>query len=136
MSTRGKKGSLRRIIVEATPYAWIVARIDPHYLVLRVWAEERERRDHPLEVRLRYDDPWLNYGPVITAPRESVAEIFQLEPVTPGMVRRIIEAAVAAGWGPHHPPDLRLFEMGPDGLKPTGDTRRVDENPWAEETEG
>lgn len=122
-----RANGLRQITVDATRYAWIVARIDPNHVVLRVWAAERGRRDFPLEVRLRYDDPWLNYGPIITAPPERRDAVFQLEPVTPGVVRRTIEAAMAAGWGPHHPPDPRLFEMGPDGgLVPTDDPRRVD----------
>jgi hypothetical protein len=126
--------SLRRITVEGTRYAWILARVDPHYVVVRVWAAARGRRDHPLEVRLRHDDPWLNFGPIITASPEGVKATFQLEPVTPAVVRRAIEAAVAAGWGPHHPPEPRLFEMSPDGvLKPTDDPRRVDENPWADD---
>jgi len=128
--SRGK--SLRQITVEATRYAWVLARVDPHYVVVRVWAAERSRRDHPLEVRLRHDDPWLNYGPIITAPPERRAKTFQMEPITPGVVRRIIESAVAAGWGPHHPADPRLFQMSSDGrLERTDDPRRVDENPWA-----
>lgn len=123
---------MRQITVGAIRYTWVIARVDPHYVVLRVWAAERARGDFPLEVRLRHDDPWLNYGPIITAPPERRAATFQTDPVTPGVVRSTIEAAVAAGWGPHHPAHPRLFEMSPDGhLQPTDDPRRVDENPWA-----
>jgi len=110
-----KGKSIRQITVGATRYVWVVRRLDESHVVLRVWAAERRRRDYPLEVRIRYDDPWLNYGPIITAPPERRDAVFQLVPVTSGMVRETIEAAVAAGWSPDHPPQPRLFERAADG---------------------
>ncbi|GAB3136378.1 hypothetical protein GCM10027290_00020 [Micromonospora sonneratiae] len=47
---------------------------------------------------MAFDDPWLNYGPIITAPADRVAEAFALAPVTPQLVARVIQAALAAGW--------------------------------------
>ncbi|MFI2652238.1 hypothetical protein [Micromonospora fulviviridis] len=47
---------------------------------------------------MAFDDPWLNYGPIITAPSDRVAEVFALEPVTPRLVAGLIQQAVAAGW--------------------------------------
>ncbi|MCU0493807.1 MAG: hypothetical protein MUD01_19625 [Chloroflexaceae bacterium] len=91
---------LRRMTIGANRYLWRIQRLDAHYVMLRVWAESRPRRLFPLEVRLRYDDPWVNYGPIITIPPERWQELFQLEPVTPRMVREIIEAALAMEWAP------------------------------------
>ncbi len=110
---RGK--SIRQITVGMTRYVWVVRRLDESHVILRVWSAERNRRDRPLEVRVRYDDPWLNYGPILTAPPDRREHVFQLVPVTPGMVRETIEAAVAMGWGPDHPVEPRRFERTVDG---------------------
>lgn len=111
----------RKIVIGTRRYAWVVRRIDAHYLVLRVWPGERQRKDFPLEVRLRFDDPWLNFGELLASPPERRGEVFQLAPVTPHMVRGTIEAALAAGWASAHPRDHRRFDRGPDGaLTPTG----------------
>ena len=50
---------------------------------------------------MAFDDPWLNYGPIITAPSGRVAEVFALTPVTPRLVAGLIQAALAAGWQVH-----------------------------------
>jgi len=44
--------------------------LDERHIVLRVWGAHT-RRSAPLEVRLRFDDPWLNFGPIITAPPQA-----------------------------------------------------------------
>jgi hypothetical protein len=130
--SKGK--TLRQITIGSTCYLWVVRRIDPHFVVLFAWARERKRRDFPLEVRLHYDDPWLHFGDSITAPPDRLDEVFQLVPITPGSVRLIIEAAIRAGWGPHHPPDCRLFERGEAGdLIPTTNPRVAGINPWGSE---
>lgn len=51
-----------------------------------------------MEVRVAFDDPWLNYGPIITAPSDRVAEAFAVAPVTPRLVAELIRAALATGW--------------------------------------
>lgn len=73
------------------------------------------RRDAPLEVQIRYDDPWLNFGPIITAPPEQVHTIFQLAPITPGQVRTMIEAALTAGWDPESASSQRRFTRDAHG---------------------
>ncbi len=111
----------RKIVIDNTRYAWVVRRVDAQHLVLRVWPGERTRKDFPLEVRLRFDDPWLNFGEILVAPPASRGDVFQLAPVTPRTVRETIEAAKAAGWASGHPRDHRLFERGADGaLVPVG----------------
>lgn len=101
---------LRRLSIESTHYLWRIRRLDEQYVMLKVWTESRSRRDFPLEVRLRFDDPWLNLGTIITAPPERVQEVFQLTPITPVIVREIIEAAIRAGWAPLSPTRDQRFE--------------------------
>ena len=100
---------LRQITVGSARYLYTIGRLDEHHIVLRIWAAERKRRDFPLEVRLRFDDVWRNLGILYTAPPEKRDAVFQLTPLQPGEVRAIIEAAIATGWGPHHPRDRRRF---------------------------
>ena len=104
-------------------YLWIVRPLGPEFVVLRVWAADRERRDFPLEARVRFDDPWLNFGPIIAAPRGRAGEIFALTPVAPRRVADIIRGAIAAGWGPHHPVTPRRFEVAADGTLARADDR-------------
>lgn len=114
-----KKKPLRRIVIGTTAYLWLVRRLDASYVMLRVWAAARNRRDFPLEVRLRYDDPWLNFGEIITATPEQRKAAFQLVPLTPALVRQIIDAAIRSGWNPLNPADHRRFEWdGVDQLVP------------------
>lgn len=110
-----KRNIVRRITVNSIDYVWRVQRLDPQMVVLRVWLRGRARRDAPLEVQIRYDDPWLNFGPIITAPPEQVHTIFQLAPITPGQVRTMIEAALTAGWDPESASSQRRFARDAHG---------------------
>ncbi|GHJ54056.1 hypothetical protein Nm8I071_33630 [Nonomuraea sp. TT08I-71] len=89
----------RRIRVDGVDYRWTVRHADPGHVVVRVW--HAATRVAGLEVLVAFDDPWLNFGPIITAPSDRVAEVFALEPVTPRLVAALIQAAVAAGWPAH-----------------------------------
>ncbi|WP_345625798.1 hypothetical protein [Rugosimonospora acidiphila] len=63
-----------------------------------------------------FDDPWLNYGPIITAPRDRVEEIFSLDAVTPRLVEKLVRAAIGDGWEPDgHGAPMRLV-LGRDGV--------------------
>lgn len=87
----------RRIRVDGVDYRWTVRHADPGHVVVRVW-HAATGRGTGLEVLVAFDDPWLNFGPIVTAPSDRVAEVFALEPVTPRLVAALIQAAVAAGW--------------------------------------
>ncbi|MFF4810318.1 hypothetical protein ACFY03_19120 [Micromonospora chersina] len=89
----------RRIRVDGVDYRWTVRHADPGHVVVRVWHAATPVAG--LEVLVAFDDPWLNFGPIITAPSDRVAEVFALEPVTPRLVAALIQAAVAAGWPAH-----------------------------------
>jgi hypothetical protein len=95
-----KASPLRAITIDGIRYAWRVRRLDAHTITLSVWLAPKATTNQELRVHLRFDDPWLNYGPIITAPPERVQEIFALQPLTPARVRQIILAALQAGWSP------------------------------------
>ncbi|MEU4366467.1 hypothetical protein [Micromonospora chersina] len=86
----------RTIRVDGVDYLWTVRHADPGHVVVRVW--HAATRVAGLEVLVAFDDPWLNFGPIITAPSDRVAEVFALEPVTPRLVAALIQTAVASGW--------------------------------------
>ena len=95
-----KAGPLRAITIDGVRYAWRVRRLDAHTITLSVWLARKAPTNQELRVCLRFDDPWLNYGPIITAPPERVQEVFVLQPLTPARVRQIILAALQSGWQP------------------------------------
>lgn len=95
-----KASALRPISIDNVNYVWRVRSLGPHAVALSVWLVQKSRGNQELRVRVRFDDPWLNYGPIITAPPERVREVFVLEPLTPARVRQIILAALQAGWNP------------------------------------
>jgi hypothetical protein len=88
---------IRTIEVDGIGYQWAVRRVDPGHVVVRIW-RIGEVRHRALEVRVEFDDPWLNYGPIITAPAEKVGEIFALAPVTSELTARLVRLGLAAGW--------------------------------------
>ncbi|MCI4066829.1 hypothetical protein MRQ36_31420 [Micromonospora sp. R77] len=102
----------RRIRVDGVDYRWTVRRIDAGHVLCRIWGV-RPGRSCPLEVRVAFDDPWLNYGPIITAPPEQVADRFALAPVTPQLVAELIRAALTSDRGRDH-----LVEKDSTGVTP------------------
>ncbi len=93
----------RKITISDAAYGYAVRRLDgdgPGYVHIGIWLLE-PRGGQKLNVRVRFDDPWINYGPIITCPdKERIREVFELNPVTPGEIRRIILAALDFGWHP------------------------------------
>jgi hypothetical protein len=87
----------RTIHVDGVDYQWTVRHVDLGHVVVGI-CHATPGRGTRLEVRVAFDDPWLNYGPIITAPPDRVAEVFALAPVTPRLVAELIQAALAAGW--------------------------------------
>ncbi|NBE79869.1 hypothetical protein [Micromonospora rubida] len=87
----------RMIRVDGVDYQWVVRHVDAGHVAVMV-RHIATGRGTQLEVQVAFDDPWLNYGPIITAPPDRVAEVFALAPVTPQLVAELIQAALAAGW--------------------------------------
>ena len=98
---------IRSIVVDGADYRWAVGQVDPGHVTVKVWHGARGRGG-ALEVMVAFDDPWLNYGPIITAPAGRAAEVFVLEPVVPSLVEKIVRQALDAGWQPQHSGTTRL----------------------------
>jgi hypothetical protein len=98
---------IRNIVVDGTEYRWAVGMVDPGHVLVKVWHGARGRGG-VLEVMVDFDNPWLNYGPIITAPPGRAAEVFKLDPVVPGLVATIIRQAREAGWPAEHSGTTRL----------------------------
>lgn len=101
----------RKIHVAGEDYLWVINRTQtgyPGYVTLKVFSA-KHRACQCVEVRFRFDDPWLNYGPMISTPPQRFSEIWSLQPVTPGQVAQVIETARQKGWRPTEKgPPLRL----------------------------
>ncbi|HEY7126787.1 MAG TPA: hypothetical protein VH540_22810 [Ktedonobacterales bacterium] len=130
-----KGTSLRRIQVNDTVYAWQVSSLDAQHVLLEVALAQHKHWDRGLHVRVRFDDPWRNYGPLISGDPERIAQAFVLRPVTPGLVRQIILEARAQGWQPETA--QRAWQGAwtrENMLQPVPDARAWPGNPWADET--
>jgi hypothetical protein len=101
------RSRIRSIVVEDIGYRWTVGPVDPSHVRVKVW---HDAPDHggALEVLVAFDDPWLNYGPIITAPPGRASEVFELDPVVPALVAKIIRQAAGAGWQAHRSGTTRL----------------------------
>jgi hypothetical protein len=111
---------IRRIVVEGVAYRWTVGLVDPGHVKVKVWRDGPEPGG-PLEVKATFDDPWLNYGPIITAPAGRAAEVFELNPIEPALVAKIVRRALDAG---RQPPD-----SGTTRLHLTRDRERLEPPP-------
>ncbi len=117
-----KTSRLRPITIDGVNYIWRARSLGPRFVLLSVWLAQKSRANQELRVRVPFDDPWLNYGPIITAPPERVRDIFMLEPLTPARVRQIILAALQAGWHPAAGGQALAFEWVSDTtLQPIAD---------------
>ena len=119
-----RASALRPITINSVAYVWRVSSLGLQAVKLSVWLAQKSRSNQELRVRVRFDDPWLNYGPIITAPPERVREVFVLEPLTPARVRQIILAALQAGWNPSGGGQPLTFEWVNDAaLQPISSIR-------------
>ncbi|MFF7991474.1 hypothetical protein ACFZDG_16980 [Kitasatospora xanthocidica] len=101
----------RRIHVDGRDYRWVVRAHDAGHVVVRAWLDTPGSAGRPLEVLRRFDDPWLNYGVLLTAPADRIAEVFRLDPVTPAVTAALVRAGLAAGWRPEEPGAPRRYTV-------------------------
>lgn len=95
--------TIRRITACGRKWAWRVRPDGPSYpghVLVRIWPRGAGGDAARLDVRVRFDDPWLNFGPIVSVPAAKVAEVFQLAPVTPRLVADAIAQALARHWDP------------------------------------
>ncbi|MEV7630564.1 hypothetical protein [Actinoplanes sp. NPDC089786] len=98
---------IRRIVVEDITYKWTVGQVDAGRVRVKVWHGASERGG-TLEVMVAFDDPWLNFGPIVSAPAGRAAEVFELNPIAPALIARMIKLALEAGWQAQHSGTTRL----------------------------
>ncbi|WP_431688756.1 hypothetical protein [Hahella sp. NBU794] len=111
------KSKLRKISVSELTFIYVISherclKEETGYLRLTIWLSYN--KSQKLIVIMRFDDPWLNFGPVIACPPEKAAELFELRPITPGEVRTVIESALERGWPASAKSHETLFEWNRD----------------------
>ncbi|OJF11977.1 hypothetical protein [Couchioplanes caeruleus] len=111
---------IRSIVVEDIAYRWTVGLVDPGHVKVKIWRDGPEPGG-ALEVLATFDDPWLNYGPIITAPAGRAAEVFELSPIAPALVAKIVRQALDAGW--------QTYDNGTMRLQLSRDRERLEPSP-------
>ncbi len=103
----------RTITVNDHRYHWTVSlKLYPKkqdHVHVAIWFAEM--RGQKLNLQLRYDDPWLNFGAIIIC-RESkrLRSGFELRPVTPAEIHKLILTALENGWTPEKKaPQLHFY---------------------------
>ena len=66
-----------------------------------------------LEVRIRCDDVWITFKAIAATPE--IERNFELRSITPGLVRQVIEDAIAFGWGDTRGRTPLRFDWDRDG---------------------
>lgn len=129
------ENSLRRIQVNDLDYLWKASMIDPQYALVDIWLDGNAFQESPIRVRCRFDEPWRDIGLAIGVRepdnRDLFPPIFQPEPLTPDMIRYIIEAARRAGWRPETEHKALHFEWQSSGsLREVPDATVPGEDPF------
>ncbi|SCF31912.1 hypothetical protein GA0074695_5532 [Micromonospora viridifaciens] len=107
------KQRVRRIVVDGEVYRWRVRPVDPHWLTVRVWRDGE--RTPMADLRIPFDDPWVNYPVMLLAARhapERFDEVFAREPVGPRHVANLIRVCVSQEWR------CRTFEVVDGKVQP------------------
>jgi hypothetical protein len=104
------KPTHRRITVNKRRYFWTIRRKrklhkhgrDHDHVHVAIWSAECAGQT--VNLQLRFDNPWLYFGEIITCqnPRK-LADAFEFRPVTPKEISELIPVAIEAGWTPDKP---------------------------------
>ena len=109
-----RKGS-RSICVGSVSYRWVVSRsIQAETGKISVILEAAHHPGQRISVRVACRDFWLDFGDWRDAPPPGFPGAYR--PVTPGMVRKIISAALAAGWLPQQRHRNLAYEWTNEGI--------------------
>lgn len=103
--------SKRKINIDGTEYIWAVTFKHAHqgkddYVHLGIWcAESANLRGQKLNVKVRFDDPWLTFGTKTDIVRTDEGVQFiprdtEKRPITPADIRSIVCTALEQGWCP------------------------------------
>ena len=108
------KSKIREIRVSNRTFLWRVVPTSPNYVCVRIWNKGEKRRPW-LQVRCRFDDPWLHFGELISGDPQSIKKYFRLDPITPRLVQEFITTvAQEFGWPAGERP-AGDFELNSDG---------------------
>lgn len=83
------KRKVRDITIADKTYTWLVSSIDSNFVCLKVWLPGSRSVPWML-VRYQFNDPWLHFGELISLTSEEIERHFQLRPIQPSHVARII----------------------------------------------
>ena len=103
----------RTITVYNHRYHWTVSlKLYPKshdHVHVAIWSAQI--KGQKLNLQLRYDDPWLNFGPIITCSEpKRLQSAFERLSVTPAEIRKLILAALENGWTPEKKaPQLHFY---------------------------
>lgn len=97
--------------MDGVRYGYTVRFADENHVTVGIWQAKPDRLSR-LDVIVRFDDPWIHYGVILTAPPERVAEVFTFKPVSPSLVESLIRAGIAAGWQPESGGATARFSLG------------------------
>jgi hypothetical protein len=102
--------SIRQIKVKGQSYCWaIAAKRRPDHIRVGVWGANQ--KGQKLNVKVRFDDPWINFSEMITSRvSEKSNGTFETRPITPSVMREIILAALKDGWNPDQKGSELYFE--------------------------
>ncbi len=115
------KSRARRVTVHGVAYHWKLTPGDERGIVVAIWSVAAQSNPSRLarpaagglwaSLLPTYRDPWLH-------PDEG-----ESQPIAPGLIRRIIEAGIAAGWQPESSPDPLHIARAADDDAPGKPTR-------------
>lgn len=89
----------RNIKVDNAEYCWTVKSKNVDLLHIGIW--QKIATGQKLNIKLKFDDPWLNYGPIITCNDPGrIRDVLELRPITPTIIKSLIDAALEFGWEP------------------------------------
>lgn len=89
------KKKIRHITVNNQKYNWRVTRIDPHYVLVKIWIDGLKKLPW-IEVKFPFEDLWLNFADLVEKNNGyyDASEDNLLEGITPKKVSLIIEAVI------------------------------------------
>lgn len=91
------KSTLRKLNIESQSFLFRVTRIDAENVSLKIWPAGTVSRKNYIQVSVPFDDVWLKLQEIAASQPEDRAST-DARPVTPEMVKKIIESAASMGW--------------------------------------
>jgi hypothetical protein len=114
------KKAIRKLVMENESFSWTVmpklSCRQSDYVYVGIWLTGHNGQK--LNVKIRFDDPWLNFGEMITCrDKDNFNQIFETRPITPSIVRKIISIALDNDWTPHDKNSEIFYEFKRDTMR-------------------